>query len=76
MTPVLCHQVISFAGEGKRQEESFVASLDEAQALAGDEGVIETVSSRSGNDHLSNGNGSGSMQTIGSEEVALAEAAG
>lgn len=66
------YKVISFGGKGNAREEAFVASLEEAQALAGDQGVIEdTAANGDGRGPQRNGHGSQSVKA-----VELAETAG
>lgn len=68
-------KVISFGKEGSAQEEAFVSSFQEAQAIAGQDGIIESMEDAV----HSNGNGNGAQPGQNSQalqETVLAESAG
>ena len=67
------YKVISFGGEGRR-EEAFVASIEEAKEIAGQDGIIEDAGSSNGNGHKQNG--TAGLQADKVKEAVLVEAAG
>ena len=69
------YRVISFADKGALKEEAFVASIEEAKAIAGEEGIIEDASGENGNGSVNGKAQNGANEKL-KEEVLLAEAAG